>query len=281
MDQSGTGKFGRIRPTVLLLTNLYNQHEAEDIYLSRRLREHFNVALSNPLDCEAIEDDADLILVRNTWPNFDYKEQIDEFKARVVRKGLLTYNPFTGKGDFRGKGYLVELYRLGYPVIPSADELGDLSDLPETDMFFAKPKYKCDNIETFSATREQLSSVWLKDYIIQPYIDFTCEISFYFIDGQFVYAFTTRRKVGDHDFTEYRPTEGDLAFARKFLEWDNMECGLQRVDACRTRDGMLQLVELEDLDPFLYLLRVSDTTREKMVDGIVKALHSRLGRAIR
>jgi hypothetical protein len=276
MDSNQDGKSKRTKPLVLLLTNLYNDHEEEDIYLSYRLKEHFNVIISSPFDCEAVEDSADLILIRNTWPNFDDKKQMDEIKARFIRKGLLTYNPLTGRGDIKGKDYLVELYKSGYPVIPSVNKAEDLSKLPETEMYFAKPKYKCDNTDTFTATKYQLSNAWLEDYIFQPYIDFVCEISFYFIDGEFIYAFSTKRKVGMHDIEEYSPTEEDLKFARRFVEWDNMECGLLRIDTCRTKDGHLLLVELEDFEPFLYLIRVEVATTNKMVDRLVKAMKARL-----
>lgn len=269
------------KPVVLLLTNLDNDHQDEDIYLSHCLRDHFNVVISSPFDCEAIEGDADIILIRNTWPNFDYKNKMDEVKARFIRKELLTYNPLTGRGDLKGKGYLLELYAEGYPVIPSVDKVENLSKLPETEMFFAKPKYKCDNTDTFSATRYQLENVWLEDYIFQPYVDFVCEISFYFIDNEFIYAFTTKRKVGMHELAEYSPTEDDIRFARKFLEWDNLECGLVRIDACRTKEGKLLLVELEDFEPFLYLLWIDAKTRSNMTDKLIAALKARLAKKAR
>ena len=264
------------KPRILLLTNLYNGFRDEDIFLSQCLREYFEVIISNPLDCEAVEDDVDLILTRNAWPNFDYRDRINEMKARWMRKGLVTYNPPTGKGDNRGKGYLLELYNMGYPVIPSVDKVEDLPKLPETEMYFAKPRYKCDNTDTFSATKEELASVWLEDYIFQPFIDFAHEVSFYFVNGEFVYSFTAPRKVGNHTMEEYVPTGEDLTFARRFIEWDNMECGLIRVDACRTKDGKLLLMELEDFDPYLYLLWVGVETKNKMIVALVKALKARL-----
>ena len=55
------------------------------------------------------------------------------------------------------------------------------------------------------------------------------------------------------ELKEYAPTEDDLKFARKFIEWNDIKYGIQRVDACRTKTGKLLLVELEDLNPFLSL----------------------------
>lgn len=48
--------------------------------------------------------------------------------------------------------------------------------------------------------------------------------------------------------------------------------GIQRVDACRTRDGRLLLIELEDLNPYLSLLELDEKTRETFVADMVNAL---------
>ncbi|TXS31886.1 hypothetical protein EAO74_08195, partial [Streptomyces sp. gb1(2016)] len=54
-------------------------------------------------------------------------------------------------------------------------------------------------------------------------------------------------------------------FARRFVEWNTLTHGIQRVDACRTPEGGLLLVELEDLNPYLSLDLVSDRVREAFV----------------
>ena len=51
-----------------------------------------------------------------------------------------------------------------------------------------------------------------------------------------------------------------------------MPHGIQRVDACRTADGRLPLVELEDLDPYLSLLDVDEETRETFLRDFADAL---------
>ncbi len=53
--------------------------------------------------------------------------------------------------------------------------------------------------------------------------------------------------------------------------------GVQRVDACRTRDGQLLLVELEDLNPYLSLDTLDRATQEKFVEALT---HSLLAAAI-
>jgi hypothetical protein len=51
-----------------------------------------------------------------------------------------------------------------------------------------------------------------------------------------------------------------------------MTHGIQRVDACRTKDGGLLLVELEDLNPFLSLELVDNKTRAYFIDNFKNAL---------
>lgn len=58
----------------------------------------------------------------------------------------------------------------------------------------------------------------------------------------------------------------------KFIEWNRIENGIQRVDACRTRDGKLLLVELEDLNPYLSLLELDRKTRERFMNDFMNAL---------
>jgi hypothetical protein len=48
------------------------------------------------------------------------------------------------------------------------------------------------------------------------------------------------------------------------------------VDACRTREGELLLVELEDLNPYLSLDLVDEATREAFVARMTRPLHALL-----
>lgn len=67
---------------------------------------------------------------------------------------------------------------------------------------------------------------------------------------------------------EYVPTEADLFFAKRFIEWNNLDLGIQRVDACRDEQGEILLVELEDLNPYLSLLELPEETRQNFVKAI-------------
>ena len=75
---------------------------------------------------------------------------------------------------------------------------------------------------------------------------------------------------------EYVPTEEDLAFAKRFIDWNNLDWGIQRVDACRSGRGELLLVELEDLNPYLSLLELSEETRQNFIEAMKKSLQKAL-----
>ncbi len=66
----------------------------------------------------------------------------------------------------------------------------------------------------------------------------------------------------------------DRAFAERFIQWNAIKNGIQRVDACRTKDGRLLLMELEDLNPYLSILEVDADTRERFVKDLIAALQA-------
>lgn len=101
--------------------------------------------------------------------------------------------------------------------------------------------------------------------LVQPRIDFRYEVSFYFIDQDFRYALYAPDPAHRWVLEPYKPAPADLDFARRFVEWNTLTHGIQRVDACRTAEGELLLVELEDLNPYLSLDRVPAEVREAFV----------------
>lgn len=98
-------------------------------------------------------------------------------------------------------------------------------------------------------------------------------MSFYFINDKFEYALYALDKAKRWELKAYPYTEDDIAFAKRFIEWNTVTRGIQRVDACRTEDGRLLLVELEDLNPYLSLLEVDDQTREQFMQDFISAIN--------
>ena len=55
----------------------------EDIFLTSRLRDDFDVALCHPLDAAALMDAFDVVVVRNSGPVLHYQKEYDAFRERA------------------------------------------------------------------------------------------------------------------------------------------------------------------------------------------------------
>ncbi|UQX01931.1 hypothetical protein [Streptomyces sp. RerS4] len=247
----------------------------EDIFLTARLREHFPLALCHPLDATALMPGFDAVIVRNSGPVLHYQRAYEEFRAAARAAGTPVYNPLTGRGDMAGKQYLLDLTAAGHPVIPTVDDPADVHLLPKTAEYAVKPKQGADSIGLTFTTRPEGPA---GEVLVQPRIDFAYEVSFYFVDDAFQYALYAPDPARRWELVPYEPTDADLAFARRFVEWNTLDHGIQRVDACRAPSGELLMVELEDLNPYLSLDVLPDAVRESFVTSLVGSLHSFLSR---
>ncbi len=271
----------RKRSGILFVTDLAypaqgRRYGDEDVFLTSRLREEFDLALCHPRDAVALMDRFDAVVVRNSGPVLHYREQFDEFRRRAGARGTLVYNPLTGRGDMAGKGYLLELTRAGYPVIPTVDRAADAALLPDADRYMVKPVAGADSIGLSVVTPAELAGLSYDGVLVQPLVDIRHELSFYFVDHAFQYALYTPDPARRWELTPYHPTPADLAFARRFVDWNTLSHGVQRVDACRTAQGDLLLVELEDLNPYLSLDTVPFEQREAFVGALARSIHDLL-----
>ncbi|MEW1890900.1 hypothetical protein [Streptomyces sp. IBSBF 3010] len=269
------------RPSVLFVTDLAYEARGrrycdEDIRLTARLRESFDLALCHPRDAAALLDRFDAVVVRNSGPVLHYQEAYDAFRARALELGTRVYNPLTGRGDMAGKQYLVDLSRAGYPVIPTVDRAADLGLLPEAEGYVVKPKLGADSVGLRFVTTPELAPGSDGTLLVQPRIDFRYEVSFYYVDHDFQYALHAPAPDRRWVLEPYAASPADLAFARSFVEWNTLDHGIQRVDACRTADGELLLVELEDLNPYLSLDRVAAPVREAFATRMTASLRDLL-----
>ncbi|MDI9925220.1 hypothetical protein [Rhodococcus sp. IEGM 1341] len=264
------------RPRVLFVTDLAylskgRRYCDEDIFLSSQLREWFDIALCHPLDALALMDGFDVVVIRNSGPVLGYQDAFDMFARHARENGTKVFTQLTGKGDQRGKQYLVDLYVDGFPVIPTVDDPRDVSRLPEVNTYVVKPKWGADSIGMRHSGRAELSEVE-PGSLIQPRIDFVYEVSFYFIGRTVQYALYAPDPDRRWDLEPYSTTAQDREFAQRFVDWNDIDHGITRVDACRTVDGTLLLVELEDLNPYLSLDRLTESTRREFVNHMAEAI---------
>lgn len=263
-------------PTLLFLTNFSNGAPKEDIALSNELRTIAQVLIAHPLDCLKKFPPVDGVIIRNIWPTHENTVFYEQFYKTLLRSNIKTYNPIIGKGDVKGKNYLVELYRKGYPVIPSVDSVSDVKKLPRSEWYFSKPKHSCDGIGSAILSKVELQKRKIKDNLIQPYITFESEPSFFFIDNEFAYAVITKNRIQHERCKTYLPSVKEIAFAKQFVTWNNLPYGIQRIDTLKLRSGELLLSEIEDICPYLYLLEIDEKIKRKILRRILTSLESNL-----
>lgn len=230
-----------------------------------------------PLDATALMTGFDAVVVRNSGPVLHYQAEYDAFRKQAVLEGVRVYNQLSGKGDMAGKGYLLELTAAGFPVIPTIDRADDLGRLPDVDTYVVKPKLGADSIGLEFVPRDRLPELSYGDILVQPRVDFRYEVSFYFVDRTFQYAVYAPRPDERWALEPYEPTGPDREFAQRFVDWNDIAYGIQRVDACRAPDGELLLVELEDLNPYLSLDVLSPDTRDAFVSRMKTSLRGLIG----
>jgi hypothetical protein len=274
------------RPALLYVTDLAYQARGrrycdEDILLTARLREDFDLALCHPRDAAALADGFDAVVVRNSGPVLAHQEAYDAFREQALRNGTRVYNPLSGRADMAGKQYLLDLTAAGHPVIPTVDRAEDLDRLPTTDRYVVKPRLGADSIGLRIVSADEVRAHIDGQVLVQPCVDFAYEVSFYFVDHDFQYALYAPHPDRRWALEPYRPTPEDLEFARRFIEWNALGHGIQRVDACRAPGGGLLLVELEDLNPYLSLDALDDGGRDAFVAAVKASLHGFLAAAPR
>ncbi|MFB6641329.1 hypothetical protein ACFCYF_29245 [Streptomyces chartreusis] len=266
------------RPRVLYVTDLAypargRRYCDEDIFLTSRLRDDFDLALCHPRDAAALMGAFDAVVVRNSGPVLTYQDAYDDFRRRAIADGTRVYNPLSGRADMAGKQYLLDLTAAGYAVIPTVDRAEDLHRLPEADRYVVKPKLGADSMGLRIVPVKEVRDSVAGDVLVQPCVDFAYEVSFYFVDHDFQYALYAPHTDRRWQLERYEPTDGDLEFARRFVEWNGLGHGIQRVDACRAPGGELLLVELEDLNPYLSLDALDDAGRDAFVAAMKTSLH--------
>jgi len=278
LPEQDEAEYGRrhVRPSLLLLTNRHNSDTQEDIVLADYLDRWFDITVCHPLDCKRFEDRVDGILIRNVWPTSVHQRSFDSMLDRFTRKRLKVYNDLSGQGDRHGKWHLLLLSRARFPVIPSVESVRTLSRLPDCPAYFLKPFYGSDGSGCATVTKQSLMHEPPRGFVIQPKLAFLYEVSFFFIDGKYQGALSTPKKEKDFKMSPYRAKNQDLVFAMRFVRWNRLRFGVQRIDAVRLHGGELLLTEIEDFCPFLHLAEMHDHMRVRFLQRLARSIRYNL-----
>jgi hypothetical protein len=255
---------------ILMISNMDDDEKLEDIWLARVFqKDGHKVAIVDKHYDENLEDLFDIFLLRNTWDTEATIKTVTEksnFRKRVIKKKLPRIN-FDGKYDGENKGYLVKLYKEGYSVIPTIDNIQNLYLLKEYDKFILKLKDSYDGIGQMILDEQEVKQRFTNSYVIQPYMKFKSEVQFYYIKDKFEYAleFVPSKVPIYPEAVKYLPSKYEIGLANQFAKLNGDYYGIQRIDFIKQSDGNLLLTEIEDIAPYLDLDCVDEKTKNQFI----------------
>lgn len=227
-------------------------------------------------DCADGAAEYDAILPLFIWDYFE-TGNLKLFLAQIDAAGQKTkvFNPPRLLRWNTNKRYLGELEQRGAPVIPAKIVKHATPEI----IIAACDEFECDKLVIKplvggGAWRQALYTHGTimpgpdilppAEAILQPFVPSVLtegEYSFLYFGGQFSHAVNKRPKDGDYRIqsiyggreTAYAPTQEERAVAEDILSYmDDMPL-YARVDLLRGEDGALKLIELEMVEPYLYM----------------------------
>ncbi|WP_431996103.1 ATP-grasp domain-containing protein [Streptomyces fungicidicus] len=290
-------------PRIALVTCRPGPETAEDRDLPglvRALREAGAEASAEVWDDGNVDwSGFDLAVIRSTW---DYSWRAAEFTAWAERCGALTRlaNPADVVRWNTDKRYLADLAGAGVPVVETRYiAAGDPLDLPDGHEYVVKPasgagarfaaRYTPDEHDTAVRHLRRMHADGLTA-MVQPYvrgIDTAGERALQYFGGTLLHASRKgavlapgtpydRRKTAHPGLSDWTPTPEETAVAGKALAAvpGVPELLYARVDLVDGEDGMPRVMELELVEPNLFLW-LHPGSVPRVVDEILRAAAAR------
>lgn len=211
----------------------------------------------------------DLVVVRSTW---NYIHALPEFLAWLKKAAAATRlaNPADVMAWNCDKAYLFQLASEGVPIIPTVNVSRGtwpaLDRLPWEDLV-VKPRVGAASFATkrFLPGQKPAAEAFLRetcsarDMLVQPYVDSVDghgERSLVWVGGEVTHSVRKNPRLagGDESVSEALvPDADERAFAETVLAPRRAGLLYARVDVARAADGSLMLMELELVEPSLFL----------------------------
>ena len=219
----------------------------------------------------------DAVVVRSPWDYFMKAAEWASWLERVDATGVPMFNPNKVLRWNSHKSYLQQLATGGVPVVDTLMTQGDgrveLADMlagAGWDDAIVKPAidggamrlFRVSDVEDPQARFEEL--VTLGDVMVQPFLQSILEegeLSMIYFDGELSHTVRKRGKPGDIRVQPYwggsyeleGPTSEAIHVADRIFDSIDVDLLYARVDLVRGLDGHLQLIELEVIEPLLFL----------------------------
>ena len=204
--------------------------------------------------------------------------------------GRLLFNPPALLVWNTRKTYLLELEAVGIPIVPSRFGRADMASIAEAfdafacDELVVKPQISAGSHETVRVKRGD-PVARLDDAILQPFLPAIAaegELSLFAIDGSFSHAARKVATGGDFRiqpqfggrFSRYDPDAEAMAVFDAVLAALPVRSLYARVDLLRRADGKLSLIEVEAIEPDLYVDLAPDVPA-RLATAVAKRLATR------
>jgi glutathione synthase/RimK-type ligase-like ATP-grasp enzyme len=251
----------------------------EDALLSEVLTEmgiaHRIVAWSDP---EVDWSDFSEVLIKSTWDYFDYYPEFLVWLNRLEMQGIPVLNEVATLRWNSSKDYLLEIESNGFPCVAgkllpkgSLTTLDQLFELVPAEQLVVKPLVSGGAKNTLKISRTDepvvlekiLQWVQEEDFLVQPYIKEIVEVGEYsllFFNETFSHAVLKTPAPADFRVQHYyggtiqeiTPDASLLAAAKGLVDRYAKNTLYARVDGVLI-DGVFHLMELELIEPYLFL----------------------------
>ncbi len=269
----------------------------EDALLSKLLQElgisHQLLAWSDPdVDWSRFTH----VLIKSTWDYFDYYPEFMAWLDKLQALGTSVLNSVATLRWNSSKNYLLELKAKGYPcvagqILPKGTviTLDELHDAIQAAVLVVKPLVSGGAKNTLKISRgagkeveQKIASLLQEeDFLVQAYISEIVavgEYSLIFFNAEFSHAVLKSPAVDDFRVQHYyggtiqeiQPDSSMLASAQALVDTFAKDSLYARVDGV-VIDGVFHLMELELIEPYLFL-----GLSEKAIPNYKAALKKRL-----
>lgn len=233
---------------------------------------------SRPWTDRVEKGQARLVMPSLAWGYHGRQDEWFGFLDRLEREGVRVANPVSVMRWNSTKTYLVELAAKGAPVVPThahdlltREHVRDAFDAFGVDELVVKPQVSAGSHETIRVKRHggSLAGGPSGPALIQPFLPAVGEegeLSLFYFDGQFSHAVTKVAVAGDFrvqpqfggQVSEIAPEPEALRAAEMVLEAAGEVLTYARVDLIRGLEHTPQLMELEVIEPDLFLEHAHD-----------------------
>lgn len=126
-----------------ILTSFKDCCTDEDFIIAKSFAEdgHKVDLLDFPIDVD-FQNVYDLIIIKNAWDLNEktyknYLTQLDKIVTKLKESNCKFVSSLDGNMNFEryGKKYLVDLYKAGYNVVPTIDDINDFNKLPDAEEY--------------------------------------------------------------------------------------------------------------------------------------------------